>query len=107
MNYGDSRERGRKLIYLFVTLAEVLLAFRFVISLLDADYTNAFIRWVYSTTDVLLLPFRSVFPDVDYSSVHVLEFPVLFAMVAYGFIGYVVVSILFWLPQPPAAKKKK
>ena len=104
----DLRESGRKLVYVFFCLAELVLLFRVVLSLLDADYTNALIRWVYVMSEPLLLPFRNVFPDVEYlNNTHVLEFPVLFAMAAYAVVGYAVVSIVYWLPKPPVVKTKK
>ena len=48
---------------MFVGLAELLLALRVVCKFFFTSAGGSFVHWVFSTTDVLLAPFRGVFPN--------------------------------------------
>lgn len=95
------REMARTSIEWFVVLALVALALRFVFRLFGAvGGGDGFVAWLYDTTAVLLEPFRSVFPAAAVSSKYVLEFPTLFAMVAYMALGNVAMGLVErWSPK--------
>ncbi len=94
MKYIDSKNAGTNLINAFVTLTLAVLGLRVVFSLLDADTTNSLVRWVYSTSEPLMSPFRNVFSEYAGSDAHVLELPVLFAMAAYAVVGVVALGFV-------------
>lgn len=89
------REMARTSIQWFVTAVVVALALRFVMRLFGAEGgDDGFVSWLYETTDVLLQPIRGVFPNAGaVSSQYVLEFPTLFAIVAYMVVGNVVEGV--------------
>jgi uncharacterized protein YggT (Ycf19 family) len=62
----------RRLIDFFVGLAIALLALRVLFRLFDANSANGFVHWVYQTSDVVLAPFRGIFPSQVISPGHVL-----------------------------------
>lgn len=96
------QEVTTKLNHVFVSLVEAVLGLRVIFELLNADVTNGVVRWVYSMSEPLLAPFRGIYPPAEYSNTYVLDFPVLFAMVAYAVVGYVVFSYVSSLPKPKA-----
>jgi len=100
----DPKNITKKLTHAFVALALVILGTRLAFSLLSADLTNTFVRWVYETSVPLMQPFRGIFSPEISGTGHVLELPVLFAMVAYALLGAIVFGLVAWLP---VAKSKK
>lgn len=80
----------------FVALATVLLGLRVVFQLVAADMNASFIHWVYQVSDVLLVPFREVFPASGPAAGHPLDMAALFAIVAYLFLGYVLLALRGW-----------
>lgn len=88
----------QRLIDFFVGLAEVILGLRVIFRLFGANAGAGFVDWVYSTSDVLLSPFRGIFPVAEISPGHVLDIPALFAMLMYALIGYVLAWVIGWVP---------
>jgi len=83
----------------FVGLAELILGLRVVLRLFAANPEAAFVHWVYTTSDTLLIPFRNIFPvETISSSGFVLDLSALFAMLIYAVLGYAVISLLGLLP---------
>jgi uncharacterized protein YggT (Ycf19 family) len=82
----------------FITLAtnlvEGLLSLRIVLKLFGASTNATFVRWVYETTDPLLTPFIGMFPSPTLTDGVVIEFSSLFALMAYAFIGYILIEIM-------------
>lgn len=76
------------IIYGFMVIAETLLAFRFALLLLGASPDAAFTEWIYNSSDVVLAPFRGIFPAREISEVSILDFSTLFAMIVYLLISY-------------------
>jgi uncharacterized protein YggT (Ycf19 family) len=84
----------RDLATFIIGLVSVLLVFRFVLRLLAANPSSAFVNWVYETTQPLLSPFLFAFPTPSVKGGFTLEFTTLFALFAYTFIGYLVQELL-------------
>ncbi len=52
---------GTQFVWLVLGFIEVLLAFRFVLKLLAANATATFTQFMYTLTDILVMPFTAVF----------------------------------------------
>lgn len=85
------------LINFFLGLVEIFLALRFVLRFFAADPTNGFVHWVYTSSDVLMQPFRGIFPTAVIGNNHVVDFSALFAMVIYGLIAMLFAFLASWL----------
>lgn len=68
--------------------------FRFILKLLAANPAADFVAWIYATTDPLLQPFLFAFPTPSVKGGFTLEFTTLFAIFAYGFVGYIIQEVL-------------
>lgn len=95
------KEMARTSVEWFVSLVVIALALRFLFHLFGAEGgTDGFVKWLYETTDVLQQPFREVFGNASVTSKYVLEFPTLFAMVAYMCLGNIVMGLVErWSPK--------
>ena len=82
---------------LFLGLAELLLVLRVVLKFFFTNAGGGFVHWAYSTTDVLLQPFRGVFPDPTATPTnwHV-DWVALFAMAAYAAFASLLVGLAAW-----------
>ena len=60
--YKLNKSMVARMIDLFVNLAEILLTLRVVLKFFFTTAGGGFVHWAFSTTDVLLAPFRAVFP---------------------------------------------
>jgi uncharacterized protein YggT (Ycf19 family) len=49
-----------KIAYTLTLAAELLLSFRFVFKLVNIEAQNAFSRWIFEKSDLLLQPFRGL-----------------------------------------------
>ena len=74
-------------VYGFVILAVTILGIAFVLKLFDASTSASFVRWIYRSTDILMQPFRGIFPPHKGETGSVLDLSVLFAMVMYFLFG--------------------
>jgi hypothetical protein len=82
---------------LFLTLAEVLLLLRVVLKFFFTTASGGFVHWAYTTTNVLLEPFRAVFPNPTATPTgwHV-DFVALFAMMVYAAFGGLLMGLVTW-----------
>ena len=104
MALGNPKDYTAKVGNIFLTLAQAVLGLRLVFSLLNADVNNTFVRWVYAMSEPLLAPIRGIIPPQTYDNSVILEFRVLFAMVAWSVVGYVVMSYIEKIPKPKGVK---
>jgi uncharacterized protein YggT (Ycf19 family) len=93
------------LINFFLAMAEIFLGVRVLLRFFAANPDNGFVQWVYNSSDVLMQPFRGVFPTEVIGHNHVVDFSALFAMVVYGLIALAFVALATWL-TPVVVKKK-
>jgi uncharacterized protein YggT (Ycf19 family) len=104
-------------VHALLVLAVVILGIAFFLQLFNASTTAAFTQWIYRSANVIMAPFRGIFPPVEADNGSVLNFALLFAMLMYGLLAVVVDSLLVWLdtkirglrasegvrpPQPPS-----
>lgn len=95
------------LLNLFVGLVETALALRFVLKLFGANSGNSFVSWVYGMSDVLLQPFRGIFPAKVFDNKYILEFSTLFAMLMFTALALLVVGVVNMATAPVATSKKR
>lgn len=79
----------------FVGVAELLLALRVVLRFFNGNPDATFVRWCYTSTNVLLEPFRNVFTSTGV--IHrgwVVDYVALFAMAVYAIAGYLALGLM-------------
>jgi len=86
------------IVYAIVLATAILLTLNFLLRLFGANSDNAFVVWVYRSTDRAMQPFRGIFPthQLDDSSA-ALDFSVLFAALVYFIIALLIDVGLRWL----------
>lgn len=94
------------LLYIFFALVETFLGLRFILKLFGASSTNGFVNWVYEMSDVLLQPFRDIFPIKVFENTYVLEFSTIFAMLMYAIAALLIVAVLDAITKPISKSKK-
>ena len=85
------------LINFFIGLTEIILGLRVILRLFAANPDASFVQWIYSTSNVLMQPFRGVFTAAVIGRYHVLDFAAVFAMIVYGLIGMLFVYLANYL----------
>lgn len=82
---------------LFLGLAELLLALRVILKFFFTSADSGFVRWAFSTTDVLLSPFRGIFDDPTGTpgNWHI-DWVALFAMAVYAAFAALLVGLAAW-----------
>lgn len=98
--YKVNRQMVGHSINAFVGLGELLLLLRVVLKFFFTTAGGGFVHWAYSTTDVLLTPFRGVFPNPTHTPGNwYVDWVALFAMAAYMAAGYLLVCLAArWTP---------
>lgn len=96
INYNP-KDMTMKVTHIFVSVVSAALGLRFVLKLFGANASNGFVSWVYEMSDVLLAPFRGIFPSHVFENQYVLEFSTLFALVVYMVFGLFVLMVIDWL----------
>lgn len=83
---------------LLVGLLEVLLALRFILRLLGANTQNAFAQFIYSLSKPFIAPFSTLFVSpVTAEGASIFDVNVLVAMLIYGLLGVLVISIIRYI----------
>ncbi len=96
------------IINFFLALAEVFLGLRVILRFFAANPDASFVHWVYASSDVLMQPFRGIFPTTVIGRDHVIDFSAIFAMVVYGLIALAFASVAVWLsPHSKTTTVKK
>lgn len=69
-----------------------LLGLRILLRFFGANTATPFVQWVYETSDSLLAPFAGIFPVTRIDGGFVVDFPAIFAVIIYAFIGYLIIE---------------
>ena len=96
--------KATQLIWLFLGVLEALLALRILLKLMAANPGNAFAAFLYSITDLFLLPFVGLVGTPTAGGM-VLELSSIIAMVVYGLVGLGLerlVWVIFYRPRGPS-----
>jgi len=86
-------DRIVQFIWLVFGILEALLGLRFVLRLIAANPASPFAQLVYNFTNLFMWPFAGLTASPRAGGM-VLETPVLIAMLTYGFLAWVLVSIV-------------
>lgn len=82
-------------IQFFTMSTELLLMLRVVLRFFNANPDASFVHWAYTSTSVLLEPFRNLFTSTDVvQRGWVVDFVALFAMAIYGAVAYWLMTFL-------------
>jgi uncharacterized protein YggT (Ycf19 family) len=88
------------LVYAFAGVATVLLAIAFFLQLTGANPSAPFAAWVYRSSDVLLKPFRALYPTERlHDAQSELNLSLLFAIFMYGLFAIVVAAVVGWFDR--------
>jgi uncharacterized protein YggT (Ycf19 family) len=74
------------------TVIGLLLGLRIILRFFGANPNTPFVQWVYESSDSLLAPFAGIFPVTRIEGGLVFDFPAIFAVIVYAFIGYLIVE---------------
>lgn len=84
----------RKIIYYFLGVLEVLLAFRFIFKLLGANPLSPFVSFIYALTKVFLYPFVGIFRTSVIETQAVFEPATIISMIVYALIAWGIVRLI-------------
>jgi hypothetical protein len=87
MGTNNGNLKARKYVYYILGVLEVLFAIRLVFKLLGANPGSTFVTFIYSITEVFLLPFASIFRTTVVKGVEtqaVLEPATIIGMIIYA-----------------------
>lgn len=92
---NDSRNLAERIVWYIAGLILVLLAFRFILSLLGANRNNAFADFMYSVSQPFVSPFFSLFSYNNYEyGVSRFEVYTLFAMLVYAVVAWGISALI-------------
>lgn len=99
--YKLNKAMVARMIDIFVVLAETLLTLRVILKFFFTSAGGSFFHWAFSTTDVLLAPFRVVFPNPTQTPGNwYVDWVALFAMAVYMAAGYILYNLAVrWSPS--------
>ncbi len=96
------------LINFFLALVEIFLGLRVVLRFFAANPDVSFVHWIYASSDVLMQPFRGIFPTEVIGRDHVIDFSAMFAMVVYALIALAFAALANYLtPNRPTTVVEK
>ena len=99
---------GTKIVWYILSIIEVLLAFRFILKLLDANTGAGFTKFIYGITYVFAQPFLAVFKNSHVITGSVFEWTTLLAMFVYWVIAVGIIELFMMgksVSTPEAAAK--
>jgi len=97
--------RGTQVVWYLLYLIEVLLAFRFLLKLTEANAGAGFTRFIYDYSRPLVAPFLNVF-GITSSDGTIFEWPTLLAMFVYWVIAYAIIKLIM-VGQPMTDEEAK
>jgi hypothetical protein len=86
-----------QVIYFVTGLFEISLLFRLILKIAGANSGNAFVSGIYGFTQILVLPFRGIFPSAVSTGTEVrsiFEPAVLVAMIMYAVLAWGIVKLI-------------
>lgn len=85
------------IIYFFLGLLEILLAFRLVLKMMGASSASAFVRIIYDITNIFIMPFEGIFRQGITEGIEttaVFEPSTLFALIVYALLAWGIVKLV-------------
>jgi hypothetical protein len=93
--------RVKALIWLIAGVLVALLAFRFVLALLNSGRGSGFADLIYGITDIFVAPFIGITGNPTFGQGSVVDVASLFAMVVYPLIAWVLIRLLYIIFKAP------
>lgn len=93
-----------RLVDFFVGLVLVILGLRILFRLFNASASAGFVNWVYDTSEVVMAPFRGIFPPATLEPGYVLDVSAIFAAIVYAILGYLLTNFLASITTPVTTK---
>ncbi len=97
--------RAHQIVWYFLGIIEVLLAFRFILLLFGANSQNSFVSFIYSISNIFAQPFSNIFNNTISNS-SIFEWSILIGMIVYLIIAYAIVKFI-QLINPATPQKVK
>src|SRR5665648_709168 len=88
---------GGRIVYYILGLLEVILGFRLVFKLLGANPGSGFVSFIYSISEIFLVPFNAIFRSASTRGIEteaLLEPSTIIAMVVYALIAWGIVKLM-------------
>ena len=88
----------------FLMVLESILAIRFLLKMFGADPGNLFANFIFTLTEILLVPFKNILPDVSLHTNQAFELSTIFAAAIYFLIFFALkrfLRILISSPEEP------
>lgn len=85
----------------FLMVLETILVLRFVLRMFGADPTGLFANFIFSLTEILLVPFKGIVPIISLHDHQAFEFSTLFAAAIYFLVFYALKRFLHILVSNP------
>lgn len=108
-NYDPSKAKpiykATQIVWYALYIILILLAFRFILRLLEANPQAGFTRLIYGASRPFIEPFLNVFPLTEANG-GIFEWPTLLAMIVYWLIAYALIRLLL-MGQPVSTYEAK
>lgn len=94
---AESSQTINYIIYFFLGIIEILLAFRFVLKLTGANPATGFVNFIYSLSQIFIAPFTGIFPQTATAgavTTAYFEPSTIVAMLVYAVIAWGIVKII-------------
>jgi YggT family protein len=98
MDRFDAKYYLDRAINFFVGLIVVILGLRILFRLFDANPSAGFVQWIYDTSEVLMAPFRGIFPPAAVERGVVLDVSAIFAAIMYVILGLLLLALIAMIP---------
>jgi len=88
---------ARRVVYYILGILEILLAFRLVFKILGANPNSGFVSFIYSITQVFLVPFTAIFRSAATQGIEtkaVLEPSTIIAMIVYALVAWGIIKLI-------------
>lgn len=95
--------RFYQVIWYILSLIEILLVFRFILKALGANSYSGFTAFIYSITDILVLPFQGIF-RTSVTGGNIFEWATIIAAAVYTLLAYGLVE-LFQFIKPVSVEE--
>lgn len=97
IDQAESSQTAGYIIYFFLGIIEILLAFRFVLKLTGANPATTFVNFIYSLSQIFVMPFTGIFPKATGTgavTTAVFEPSTIVAIAVYAVIAWGIVKII-------------
>jgi YggT family protein len=104
------------IISFIVGIIQLILVLRFIFQLFNANEGAAFAQLIYGLSQPLLLPFVSIFPNIELANGFVVELSTIVAIIVYGVVGMLLKRLFSVRKEPrretvireePASREKR